>query len=171
MKPIRQFVIAPFVLGLLIVVAFATTSSADPGTILRFDTMAPVTGPYVGTANPIRGIPGGGLPWIIFSGRGSLSRDGDLSVRVRGLVFARQAPVPPALQGTNPVPQFKAIVSCQAIAANGSATVVNVMTQDFPASREGDSNIRAKIHLPHPCIAPIIFVTSPTSAWFAATGD
>jgi hypothetical protein len=26
------------------------------------------------------------------------------------------------------------------------------------------------VALPSPCFAPIIFVTSPTSAWFAVTG-
>ena len=41
--------------------------SDDDSSILGFRTMAPVTGPYVGTNNPIRGIPGGGLPWIISS--------------------------------------------------------------------------------------------------------
>jgi hypothetical protein len=150
---------------------FAIVASADPGTILRFDTMAPVTGPYVGMTNPIRGVDGGGLPWVIASGRGSLGSDGDLSVRVRGLVLARQSPVPPALQGTNPVKQFKAIVSCLTISPNGAATYDNVMTGPFSASSSGDSRIRTTVHLPHPCIAPIVFVTSPTALWFAATGD
>jgi hypothetical protein len=171
-KRIQRLALIPTALVVLAgIVAFATAASADPGTILRFDTMAPVTGPYVGATNPIRGVDGGGLPWVIASGRGSLSRDGDLTVRVRGLVLARRSPVPPALQGTNPVPQFKAIVSCQAIAPGGSATVVNVMTGGFPASTSGDSRIRTTVHLPHPCIAPIVFVTAPTGAWFAATGD
>jgi hypothetical protein len=108
---------------------------------------------------------------MIESGRGSLDRDGRLQVRVRGLVFADHAPVPPALQGTNPVTPFKAIVSCQTIGADGSATVTNVSTAGFPASTEGDSNIRATVQLPHPCIAPIVFVTSGGGAWFAATGN
>lgn len=91
----------------------ATSAGADPGTILKFDTMTPVTGPYVGTGNPIRAVPGGGLPWMITAGTGSLTRDGHLLVHVRGLVLADQPPVPPALQGTSPVPDFKAIISCQ----------------------------------------------------------
>jgi len=66
---------------------------------------------------------------------------------------------------------FKAIVSCQTIGADGSATVTNVSNATFPANTEGDSNIRAMVQLPHPCIAPIIFVTSPGGAWFAATGN
>ena len=155
---------------LVALLSLGTAASADPGTILKFGTMAPVTGPYVGASNPIRGVPGGGLPWIIESGRGSLDRDGRLQVRVRGLVLANNAPVPPALQGINPVTPFTAIVSCQTTGADGSATVTNVSTAGFPASTEGDSNIRATVQLPHPCIAPIVFVLGG-GQWFAATGN
>ncbi len=146
-------------------------AGADPGTILKFATMTPVTGPYVGTANPIRAVPGGGLPWIITAGTGALKSDGHLLVHVRGLVLADQAPVPPALQGTNPVPDFEAIVSCQTIGAGGTATVTNVATAQFPASTAGNSDINATVSLPRPCIAPIVFVASPGGAWFAATGS
>ncbi|HTD79941.1 MAG TPA: hypothetical protein VK898_20060, partial [Chloroflexota bacterium] len=51
--------------------------------VLEFETMAPVTGPFVGTANPIRGLGGGGLPWVIASGSGELAANGALEVRVR----------------------------------------------------------------------------------------
>jgi len=157
--------------SLVAIVGLGTAASADPGTILKFSTLSPVTGPYVGAANPIRGVAGGGLPWIIESGRGSLDRDGHLKVRVEGLVLARQAPVPPALQGVNPVANFKAIVSCQSIGTGGSATVVNVSTGLFAANTEGDSKINTEVQLPSPCIAPVVFVTSPGGAWFAATGS
>jgi len=156
----------------------AAASSTDHGhgfrhrsdTVLRFDTMAPVTGPYVGTANPLRGVPGGGLPWMIRSAKGSLEHDGRLVVRVRGLVLADEAPVPAALQGTNPLADFQAIVSCQSIGAGGTATVANVTTGDFTASPAGNSTIVARVKLPRPCIAPIVFVTGP-GIWLAATGS
>jgi hypothetical protein len=74
-------------------------ASADPGTILKFSVTTPVTGPYVGTANPIRTVPGGGLP------------------------------------------------------------------------SAGNANINGRVKLPQPCIAPIVFVASPTGTWFAATGS
>ena len=101
------------------VAASAKPASAgpQPASVLRFSTMTPVTGPYVGPANPIRGEAGGGLPWLLTSGHGSLNRSGHLVVQVRGLILARQAPVPPALQGTNPFPAFPALVSCQTIGA------------------------------------------------------
>jgi hypothetical protein len=157
------------VIGLVPVLASSSSANADPGTILRFDVMTPVTGPYVGTANPIRTVPGGGLPWMITSGTGFLSRDGRLDVHVRGLVLADQAPVPANMQGVNPVADFEAIVSCQTI-TGGMATVTNVSTRQFRASMAGNSEIKARVKLPEPCIAPIVFVASPTGMWFAATG-
>ena len=36
--------------------------------------------------------------------------------------------------------------------------------------QNGDAEIEAKLDLPNPCIAPIIFVTSPTGSWFSVTG-
>ena len=151
----------------------AGSAAHSPATVLRFSTMTPVTGPYVGPTNPVRGVAGGGLPWVLTAGRGSLKSDGHLLVRVRGLVLARQAPVPPALQGTNPFPAFRAVVSCQSIGAGDTATVANISTGDFKADAAGDSTIHAKVSLPRPCIAPIVFVTGPTgtNVWFAVTGS
>src|SRR5258708_14265199 len=134
--------------------------------------MTPVTGRSVGPANPVRGVAGGGLPWVLTAGRGSLMSDGHLLVQVRGPVLASQAPVPPALQGTNPFPEFRAVVSCQSIGAGNTATITNISTGDFKANAAGDSTINAQVSLPKPCIAPIVFVTGPTGtdAWFAGTG-
>lgn len=157
--------------GLVPVLAATGPVSADPGTITEFTTMTTVTGPYVGTASPIRTVPGGGLPWMITAATGSLKSDGHLIVHVRGLVLADQPPVPPAQQGTNPIPAFEGIVSCQTIGADGTATVTNVSTAQFPASAAGNSDINATVSLPHPCIAPIVFVASPGGAWFAAAGS
>jgi hypothetical protein len=151
----------------------AASAGPGPATVLKFSTMTPVTGPYVGTANPVRGVAGGGLPWILTAGTGSLKRDGHLMVLVRGLVLARQSSVPPALQGTNPFPDFRALVSCQSIGAGNTATITNISTGDFKANAAGDSTINAQVSLPKPCIAPIVFVTGPTGtdAWFAVTGN
>jgi hypothetical protein len=151
----------------------AASAGPGPATVLKFSTMTPVTGPYVGTANPVRGVAGGGLPWILTAGTGSLKRDGHLMVRVRGLVLARQASVPPALQGTNPFPDFRALVSCQSIGAGNTAAITNISTGDFAANAAGDSTINTRVSLPKPCIAPIVFVTGPTGtdAWFAVTGN
>ena len=146
------------VIGLVPVLGSTGPAGADPGTILKFDVMAPVTGPYVGTGNPIRTVPGGGLPWMIREGTGFLTRDGRLQIHVRGLVLADDPAVPANLRGTNPVPDFEAIVS-------------NVTTAQFPASTRGNADIKARVTLPRPCIAPVVFVASPGGAWFAATGS
>ena len=160
------------VIGLVPVVAANSSAGADPGLILKFNVMTPVTGPYVGPANPIRMVPGGGLPWIITAGTGSLTRDGHVLIHVRGLVLADEAPVPAGLQGTNPIHDFTAIVSCQTIGAGGTATITNVSTGDFPASTAGNADINAMVKLPQPSIAPIVFVFgAPNVGWFAATGS
>jgi hypothetical protein len=139
--------------------------------VLEFDTMTGVVEPFTGTTNPVRGVPGGGLPWELDRARGDLRSDGRLEVRVEGLVLARRAPVPANLQGTNPIPQFRAIVSCLTPDDAGETVqTVNLTTDPVPASPDGDARIKTRVALPDPCIAPIVFVTSPTEAWFAATG-
>jgi hypothetical protein len=140
--------------------------------VLRFDRMMPVNGPYVGAANPVRGVQGGGLPWELTAGTGSLSCDGHLLVQVRGLVLASQPTVPARLRGTNPFPAFRAIVSCQSIGAGNAATIANISSGDFRASACGDMEIDARLSLPRPCIAPVVFITGPSGvgAWLAVTG-
>jgi hypothetical protein len=156
--------------GAVVVQSSAAHSRGHHGdrNVLRFDSMAGVVEPFTGTTHPVRGLAGGGLPWEIGRASGRLRSDGRLDLKVRGLVLARRAPVPAALQGTNPVPQFKAIVSCLTPAAPDQG--VNVASDPVPASPQGDARFKTKLALPHPCIAPIVFVTSPTDAWFAATG-
>jgi hypothetical protein len=54
--------------------------------------------------------------------------------------------------------------------------VVNVPAGSFPATTGaaseggGNADIEADLSLPQPCIAPIVFVTSPGGAWFATIG-
>jgi hypothetical protein len=157
-KLIATLAVAAF--GLM---AIATTArTAAPATVLKADTMVGVTGPYVGTTNPIRGVNGGGLPWAISQAKAVLTADGRLDVKVEGLVLVAT--------GANPVTTFRAILSCQTIDGTGAATVTNVSTDPFPASTAGNSKIASTLDLPEPCIAPIVFVTSPGGAWFAATG-
>ena len=156
MSRLRTFLVAT-VGGLSLVAAGASTAAAhDGGSLVEFDSMTPVTGAAVGAVND-RGIKGGGLPWVITSGRGEVDRRGHVEVTVRGLVLAAGP-----LAGTNPITSFKATVSC--ITPGG---VVNVTTGLFPASSTGDSTIVDTVNLPHPCKQPIVFVGSPGGAWFA----
>jgi hypothetical protein len=145
-----------------------TTAAVD--TVLDFHVMAPVAGTFVGTANPVRGVPGGGLPWVIAHGDGTLRSDGSLTVNVKGLVLATDPSVPTNQQGTNPAPQFVGIVSCQAPDAAGGSKGTNVMTPPVQATATGDARIEATVQLPTPCVAPIVFVADAAGAWFAASG-
>jgi hypothetical protein len=162
------YILLAAVLAIGIAVQASIAGSSDEN-VLEFDTMAPVVGPFVGGAHPIRGVPGGGLPWQIAQANGELRANGALEIEVHGLVLLNGDPVPPDLRGTNPIPSFRGLVSCRTI-KNGHAATRNVSTGDFPASRAGDAEIRATIRLPNPCFAPIVFVTSPTGLWFAVTG-
>jgi hypothetical protein len=150
--------------------AGSSAVAAGPQRILTFTTMVGVPAGLTGAQSqaPLRGISGGGIPWRIASGTGRLSANGELEVEVKGLVLAAGANA-----GTNPIASFRALVSC--VAADGS--FVNILTDAVPAttgpaaSGGGDAEIEADVALPHPCIAPIVFVTSPGGSWFAATGN
>jgi hypothetical protein len=158
----RRFVVAG--VGALSLVGAGSVSVAahEGGDLIEFDSMTPVTGAAVGTVND-RGLKGGGLPWMIASGSGDVSRRGHVEVEVTGLVLAAGANI-----GKNPIPTFAATVSC--LTPHG---VVNVTTASFPATVPGgDSTINARVRLPHPCKSPEVFVgtvnaTTGAFAWFA----
>jgi hypothetical protein len=164
----RIWILITVVLAVALI-AQASAASSNRSKVLAFDTLAGVSGPFVGAANPIRDVSGGGLPWQIDKGEGVLRANGAIRVDVEGLVLLDGEPVPPELRGTNPVPAFRALVSCLTI-VDGAAATSNVSTESFPATPTGDAEIEARVSLPSPCFAPIIFVTSPTGAWFAVTG-
>ena len=155
------------VLGVVFMGGRFSQATAKEPKILEFDTMVGLPQAFTGAQNPIRGINGGGLPWAIGSSHGELKANGKLEIDVQGLVFAAG---PNA--GKNTVTSFRAIVSC--LKSDGS--VENVTTGPFPATTGpavdggGNAKIEADLTLPQPCIAPIVFVTSPGGAWFAATG-
>ncbi len=154
-------------LGVFLAGSVSTASAKEPK-ILEFDTMVGIPQALTGTQNPIRGINGGGLPWTLSSASGELKASGRLEIKVEGLVLAAGANA-----GSNPIASFRAIVSCLA----GDGSIQNVTTDPFPAttgpasSGGGNARIETTVILPQPCIAPIIFVTSPGGAWFAVTGS
>jgi hypothetical protein len=150
------------VVAVAVIAVTAAVSSGDGRTVLKFDTMAPVVPPYTGTTNPIRGVNGGGLPWKLSSAEGRLRADGRLSIDVMGLVLVTT--------GVNPSPTFRGVVSCLSSDAAGAPTTVNVSTDPVPATSTGNAEIGAKVALPSPCLAPIVFVTSGGGNWFAVTG-
>lgn len=141
--------------------------NVDDKMMLEFGTMVGNSGAFVGSKTPIRGINAGGAPWVVTGQTsGHLKADGELHITVRGLVLANDPSVPANQRLTNPVPDFRAIVSC--LGLDGLAH--NIMTGTFPADVQGNAIIDASVLLPQTCVAPIVFVTSPGGAWFAATG-
>lgn len=154
--------------------ALADDNGEDDLKVLKFSTMAGIHQPFLGDAGlaAFRGVHGGGAPWIISEGDGSLRLDGRLTVRVRGLVLD-PAFVPAPNGGTNPIPFFMAIVSGF---STDLSTPVNLTTGLFPASKSGNADITATLTLPKPFFAPIIFVASlpigtpAAPRWFSVTG-
>lgn len=136
-------------------------------TVIEADVLVGVSRPYTGATNAIRGVPGGGRPWVIAKGEVELKSNGKLKVEVEGLVIDPNEPI--AAAGTNPAGPFKAIVSCLSIDA-GVAVTTNVSTDAFPADLAGNSEFETSVMLPSPCIAPIVFVANAGGSWFAATG-
>jgi hypothetical protein len=143
-----------------------STAEAKGPKVLKFNTMVGVPAGLTRdlSQTPLRGINGGGVPWAIADASGELRADGHLEITVQGLVVASS--------GSNPSATFRGLVSC--VKSDGSFE--NIPTAPFPATTGlasaggGNATIEADLVLPQPCIAPIIFVTSATGSWFAATG-
>ena len=137
-------------------------------TILAFNSMYGVDGPFVGDANPVRGVVGDESPWEVKRALGSLDSEGNLLILIRGLVFKDNPD--PTLIGKNDEPTFRGLVSC--LTEQGtSVTEANVETAGFPATPNGDSFIHVKVTLPNPCVAPIIMVLAGSEEkWFSMTG-
>jgi len=168
MRKLMQVTLAAvMIVGAVLFSGQFSPATANEPTILEFGTMVGVPQALTGTQNPIRGINGGGLPWMLSSAKGELKGSGKLEINIQGLVFAAG---PNA--GSNTVPNFRAIVSC----LKSDGTVDNVVSGLFPATLGaavnggGNAKIETTLTLPQPCIAPIVFVTSPGQAWFAVTG-
>ena len=146
--------------------SISTVAAKEPK-ILEFDTMVGIPSTLTGAQSqgPLRGINGGGIPWTLTSAKGELTAGGHLEIEVQGLVLATTL--------SNPVGTFRGLVSC----VKSDGTFDNILTDPFPATTGpasaggGNSKIEADVALPHPCIAPIVFVTSPGGGWFAATGN
>lgn len=157
-------VLAATVLALGLLVQASGATSGDDN-ILEFDTMIGVSGPFLGLANPINGVPGAGAAWRLDRGRGELRTDGALEVEVEGLVLVNT--------GANPSPTFRAVVACHTI-VDGQAATARAVTGPFPATPQGDSKLEAQVSVPSPCFDPAVFVTTGAGdppRWFAVTGQ
>lgn len=156
-------------------VVAAPLMAANPSSRMLFggSSLAAVSGIYLGSADPLRGIPGGGFPWVISEGRFQLKANGEFEVEVEGLVIdpsnvtAQQR----GIAGINPLPFFFATLSC----TDNTGATTNVNTAAVSATRTGNATIDQAIPLPASCFAPIVFVRgsatgSSSGPWFAVSG-
>ena len=169
----KKYVLVPLSIMMFLSALFAGSASpvtAQEPKILEFDTMAGVPAGLTGaqSAPVLRGVNGGGLPWVLSAAHGELTTSGKLEIEVQGLVLAAGANT-----GSNPIAVFRGLVSC----LRSDGTTQNILTEPFaattgPASAGGgNAKIETTVALPQPCIAPIIFVTNNGGSWFAVTGN
>ena len=138
----------------------SSASGSDGKDLLEWDVMAGVDAPFTGSANPIRGLGGGGVPWSVDRARGELRTDGRLKLEVEGLVLTST--------GANPSPTFVARVNCLTAAQPQNGETVS--TAPVATDAAGNAEFDARLNLPDPCYGPIVFVTNEAGRWFAVTG-
>ena len=129
--------------------------------------MAGVPLAFTGTAMPqlnIRGIVGGGVPWTLTAAKGKLKQNGRLLIEVDGLVLAT------TLSNPGGVPRHRELphrLRCHH---------ERVDRRHLPGHDRACQRGRRRCEdrdapgASHPCIAPIVFVTSTGGSWFASTG-
>lgn len=169
---VRLLALVTGVATLLLTMAGTAAAASGPvQSLVELDRAFGNTAPFLGAAGAIRGVNAAGLPWTIREAHGSLMSDGRLTLGIEGLVFADDPSVPEAIRGTNPVPQFAAVVSCLT-SSTGAVATVDVTSDNVPATPTGDAVISQTLALPDPCAAPVVFITSPNGgAYFAVTGS
>ena len=115
--------------------------------------------PSVPTDVAIHGIVPGGVPWVLDRGSVRLKADGELDVRIRGLVI-------PSLGTAGPVTTVSASLLC------GADTAPAATTGAVPLSSSGDARIEATIAVPATCLAPSVVVhpNGNVKAYIAVTG-
>lgn len=170
MKKLTQILMVAILLNTFFFGGSVSTVAAKGPKILQFDTMVGVPAGLTGDQSkvPLRDFKGGGLPWTLTDASGQLRANGHLEITVVGLVLAAG---PNA--GSNPIQTFRGVVSC----VTSTGAFARIETKEFPATTGpaalggGNATIEADLDIPQPCIAPIVFVTSPGGSWFAATGN
>jgi hypothetical protein len=110
----------------------------------------------------LNGASAGGAPWVLTRGTARLDRDGDLRVRISGLVI----PTAPSNGTPGPVLTVSASLYC------GAATTATGTTPSVPISREGDADVTAHLSVPAKCLAPSVLIhpNGAGAVYIAANG-
>lgn len=143
--------------------AYASNSSSHFQK-LKFNIVG-IPASFVGVT--VRGVSGGGFPWVA-QGRVELPSNGRLQADVDRLLLAAGS----AAGTTGPVTGVRASLTCE-------STNVVATTDVFPLDSAGNAQIKQTLTLPSSCIGPIILIrvgsttTSPgplNGPWIAITG-
>ncbi len=117
--------------------------------------------PSVPTDPAFHGISAAGAPWVLRDSSVRLKADGELDIRIEGLVLT-------ATGTAGPVTTVSASLLCGADAQAGPTAT----TRSFPLSQAGNARIDTRLQLPATCLAPI-FVIHPnggTTRYIAVSG-
>jgi len=112
---------------------------------------------------PLRGIGGGGAPWVVADSDVKLDQNGKLKVKVKGLLITGTGS---SLDGTTgPVLTIWASLTCE-----GGGVFTS--TSGAPLKLNGDANLKTTIPIPPSCLGPIMLIRANTGTgpWIAASG-
>src|SRR5215831_7053000 len=100
MKKLSQIGLALILISAFFFGGSVSGAEAKGPKILQFDSMVGIPQGLTGALSqaPLRGISGGGLPWMLTDASGQLRADGHLEIEVTGLVLAAGANA-----GKNPI--------------------------------------------------------------------
>jgi hypothetical protein len=177
---VRQFI----VLATCLVAASASLAGPPKNVLVTFEgainldpstAVASTTGVVSVVPNVVRGINPGGRPWVLRKLEATVSRNGTLSARGKGLLFGSGEFI--GTRGT--VTQVGATLTCGSADAN--ATKFNTLT-GFALDTAGNFSIRGPLStdgintavMPETCTNPVLLIrsfnttTGTLGNWFAA---
>ena len=110
----------------------------------------------------IRTVSSGPAPWVVQEGKATVDPNGNVKIRVKGLLIGSGAlangdPVPANLVGTvGPVTRVHASITCGGPGMGTPFTITD--TPSVPLSANGSFKINAHLTLPTACDRPIILI-------------
>lgn len=157
---------------LLAISAVAAALAVGSGARLKADDGSIKFKIFGDTTNVVvRTVPAGPNPWVAQESRARLWPNGDLDVRIRGLLVAGGLnaagnPVPPQFIGTNPV-RMVTIAIAWAVPASVSPNAVAIQSTGLvPLDLNGDLRLRTNIGPPPPgAERPILLVRAGGGAY------
>jgi hypothetical protein len=125
-------------------------------------TLSTSLAPSIQTDPTLLGAMAGGAPWVLRSGEAKLKSDGQLTVRIRGLLI----PSGQFAGTTGPVTTVSASLYCAA-----NSTPVGT-SSSVPLSSRGDARITTMLALPTKCQIPALLIhpNGALGAYIATSG-